>query len=100
MRIIDRRKYVSKYDQTAGVNYLVYNRNSWVSYDDKTTFQQKINFANERGLSGLLLWAVDMDDAHFTALKSVTGKDLVPKIGESSTLGYFNTDKYSANDAV
>ncbi|KAG9952210.1 glycoside hydrolase family 18 protein, partial [Aureobasidium melanogenum] len=89
----NKGKYVSKYDQTAGVNYLVYNRNSWVSYDDKTTFQQKINFANERGLSGLLLWAVDMDDAHFTALKSVTGKDLVPKIGESSTLGYFNTDK-------
>ncbi|KAI4763235.1 glycoside hydrolase [Aureobasidium sp. EXF-3400] len=89
----DKDKYVSKYDQTAGVNYLVYNRNSWVSYDDKTTFQQKIDFANKRGLAGLLLWAVDMDDAHFTGLKSITGKDLIPRIGESATLGHFNTDK-------
>lgn len=85
--------FITKYDETAGVNYLVYDQNSWVSYDDKTTFQQKIDFANERGLAGPLVWAVDMDDAYFTALKSVTGKDITPTIGESATLGNFNTDK-------
>lgn len=49
---------------------------SWVSFDDKTTFQQKIDFANERDLRGLLIWAIDQDDDSLTALKAVTGKDI------------------------
>ncbi|KAJ5399170.1 hypothetical protein N7465_009659 [Penicillium sp. CMV-2018d] len=82
------------YDNVAGVNYMVYNEGkSWVSFDDKTTFQQKIEFANARGLNGLFIWAIDLDDDNFTALKSVTGTDLTPIVRESSTLSYFNIDK-------
>ena len=64
-----------------------------VSFDDKTTFQQKIDFANQNGLNGLFIWAIDLDDSTYTALKAVTGRDLTPSVGESSTLGYFNVDK-------
>ncbi|KAI3272712.1 CAZyme family GH18 [Penicillium roqueforti] len=82
------------YDNVAGVNYMVYNEGkSWISFDDKTTFQQKIDFANARGLNGLFIWAIDLDDDNFTALKSVTGTDLTPIVRESSTLSYFNIDK-------
>ncbi|KAK6216415.1 hypothetical protein LQW54_003619 [Pestalotiopsis sp. IQ-011] len=49
---------------------------SWVSYDDKTTFEQKIDFANKRGLRGLLIWAIDQDDDNLTGLKAVTGQDI------------------------
>lgn len=64
-----------------------------VSYDDKRTFQRKIDFANSQGLNGLFIWAIDMDDLSYTALKSVTGKDLAPVFLQSKTLDYFNIDK-------
>jgi hypothetical protein len=60
--------------------------------DDKTTFQQKIDFANARGLNGLLIWAIDQDDDSFTALKAVTGKDLAPTVAESDTLGQWSSN--------
>ncbi|OQE13828.1 hypothetical protein PENFLA_c043G08195 [Penicillium flavigenum] len=85
---------VQMYDPEAAVNYLIYDQGkSWVSYDDKRTFQQKIDFANSQGLNGLFIWAIDMDDISYTALKAVTGKDLAPVIGQSATLDYFNIDK-------
>jgi hypothetical protein len=61
--------------------------------DDKTTFQQKIDFANARGLNGLLIWSVDMDDSSFTALKAVSGKDLTPTIAQSDTLGQWSRNE-------
>jgi chitinase len=60
----------SVYDADAAVNYLVYNQTSWVSFDDRTTFQQKIDFANDRGLRGLFIWAIDQDTADFAARPS------------------------------
>jgi chitinase len=83
----------SVYDADAAVNYLVYNQTSWVSFDDRTTFQQKIDFANDRGLRGLFIWAVDQDTDDFAALKAVTGKDIAPSIDESSTLGGWDVSK-------
>jgi hypothetical protein len=68
------------------------NSNLGVSYDDKATFQQKIDFANARGLNGLFIWAVDMDDASFSALRAVTGKDIIPTVSESQTLGNWNVN--------
>ncbi|KAK8103189.1 glycoside hydrolase family 18 protein [Apiospora sp. TS-2023a] len=84
------------YDKEAGINYMVYKSGSddrhysWVSYDDKTTFQQKIDFANQRGLKGLLIWAVDQDDDSLTALKAVTGKDIMARTAMSKTYGEWN----------
>ncbi|KAF7131458.1 hypothetical protein CNMCM5793_004683 [Aspergillus hiratsukae] len=81
------------YDPVAGVNYMVYGGTNWISFDDKTTFQQKVDFANARGLNGLFIWAVDLDDTSFTALKSVTGKDLAPTVAQNSTLSHFALDE-------
>ncbi|KAI1340016.1 hypothetical protein F5Y15DRAFT_423445 [Xylariaceae sp. FL0016] len=61
-------------DTTAGVEYMVYNRNQWVSYDSATTFEAKIDYANEMGLAGLMVWAIDQDDPNLTALKAITDK--------------------------
>lgn len=77
------------YDEEAAVKYLVYAGNLWVSYDDKTTWQQKIDYANEVGLKGLFIWAVDQDDISLSALKAVTGKDITPSPKQSSTLGFW-----------
>ncbi|KAL6693261.1 glycoside hydrolase family 18 protein [Trichoderma pleuroticola] len=48
------------WDEVAGVKMLVYDSNNWISYDDSTTFQQKVDFANQRGLAGLMIWASDV----------------------------------------
>jgi GH18 family chitinase len=83
------------YDAAAGINYVTYPSNSgmaWVSYDTTTTFQQKIDYANKKGLAGLFIWAVDQDDESLTALKGLTGKDLVSQVKKSDTLGAFNLD--------
>jgi chitinase len=63
------------HDETAGVNYMVYGGNNWISYDDRRTFQQKVDFANKRGISGLLIWAIDLDTEDLDALKAITGRN-------------------------
>lgn len=37
------------HDKTAGVKYLTFDENQWVSYDDQETLQTKVDFANEQG---------------------------------------------------
>jgi len=39
---------------------LVFNHDQWISYDDKDTFQQKIDWANDIGFGGSLIWASDL----------------------------------------
>lgn len=72
--ILKRTKAKPTYDKTAGVQYVVFNGNQWVSYDDVKTIQQKIDFARDKGLSGLMTWAIDLDDSKSTLLKTMTGK--------------------------
>jgi chitinase len=60
-------------DKGAAVRYLVYGNSSWVSYDDDVTFAAKIDYANKMGLAGLMIWAIDLDDAKQDALKAVSG---------------------------
>ena len=38
----------------------------WASYDDLPTFKMKIDYANEVCLGGIMVWAVDLDDANAT----------------------------------
>lgn len=45
--------------------------------DDAETFKQKIDFANEQGLSGLLIWAIDQDTQDLEALKGVVAPKTV-----------------------
>jgi len=54
------------HDTAAAVNYLVFDKDQWVSYDDKVTFKQKVDWANSVGIGGSLIWASDLgrtDDA-------------------------------------
>jgi chitinase len=63
-------------DEDAAVKYLVYNDNSWISYDDAETFRLKIDYANSMGLGGLMVWAIDQDDSSLTALRAITDSAL------------------------
>lgn len=46
---------VEAYDETAGVRWLTYNTNQWVSYDDGVTAQQKMALANSLCLGGIMI---------------------------------------------
>ncbi|GFP57665.1 endochitinase [Trichoderma asperellum] len=57
-------------DTTAGVEYMVYEGNQWLS---ATIFAAKIKYANELGISGLMIWAIDLDDGNLDTLTAVVG---------------------------
>ncbi|KAJ5598379.1 hypothetical protein N7537_008463 [Penicillium hordei] len=59
------------YDKENAIKYLVWDENQWISYDDQQTFQQKIKLFNEKGLGGLLIWAIDQDTRNLDALRGV-----------------------------
>lgn len=61
----------SVYDKTAGVKYLAWDQDQWVSFDDAETFKQKIDYADKNGLLGVLIWSLDLDDASNDALNAV-----------------------------
>ncbi|KAI0141566.1 hypothetical protein GGR57DRAFT_487122 [Xylariaceae sp. FL1272] len=69
--IRDQYNLVTVDDDKAKVNYFTYNQDQWVSYDDVTTLRAKIDYANENGLLGIFIWALDQDDDDHTALDAV-----------------------------
>jgi len=70
-QIIHQGNLVPYYDKADAVKYITFNTNQWVSYDDQDTFQQKIKFANDLGLGGLLIWSIDQDTDDLEALRAV-----------------------------
>ncbi|GKZ53812.1 hypothetical protein AnigIFM49718_008597 [Aspergillus niger] len=49
------------YDRAAAVKYYTFDNDQWFSYDDGSTFAQKIAWANEVGLGGAMIWGSDLD---------------------------------------
>lgn len=64
------------HDKEAAAKYFTFSRDHWVSFDDKDTLKQKVDWANEIGLGGVMIWAVDHDDKKFSALKGLLGMNL------------------------
>ncbi|KAI0888397.1 glycosyl hydrolases family 18-domain-containing protein [Annulohypoxylon maeteangense] len=60
--IIDQHSLKPSWDKTAGVKWITWDSNQWVSYDDDDTFAQKKSFANDRCLGGMMVWAIDQKD--------------------------------------
>ena len=70
----NRNGYTVYRDKTAHAPYL-YNRETgeWISYDDPESVADKVRYAREHGLSGVMYWEHSCDptrallDAMFTA---------------------------------
>ncbi|GAB1211735.1 hypothetical protein ATERTT37_000859 [Aspergillus terreus] len=56
------------HDEDAAVKYFTFSNDQWVSFDDDETFKQKVDWANDVGLGGLMIWSIDQDDKQFSAL--------------------------------
>ncbi|KAK5011402.1 hypothetical protein LTR28_003418 [Elasticomyces elasticus] len=64
------------WDKTAAVKYFTFSTDQWVSYDDADTLKQKVDWANSVGLSGVLIWASDLDDDKYTAHAGLVGRSV------------------------
>lgn len=60
--VVSKNKLKPSWDKDAGVKWITWDRDQWVSYDDDDTFQQKRDFANKRCLGGTMVWAMDQVD--------------------------------------
>ncbi|KAJ5653046.1 hypothetical protein N7490_000049 [Penicillium lividum] len=64
-------------DDTAAVNYMVWDAaTQWVSFDTNVTFQQKIAYANEVCLGGVMIWSLDQDTYDWQALSGLLNKEV------------------------
>ncbi|KAK8102995.1 glycoside hydrolase family 18 protein [Apiospora sp. TS-2023a] len=71
-RILASGIATESYDEKAGVKWMQWNSNQWVSYDDGVTMQQKMSLANQRCLGGIMIiylltdlackWSIDQDN--------------------------------------
>ncbi|KAJ6033310.1 chitotriosidase-1 [Penicillium canescens] len=76
--IIRKEHKNATYDHDAAVNWITYgdDLDNWVSCDDAKTLKQKVEYADEVGLGGVMIWSVDQDNESFTALEGLIGKPL------------------------
>ncbi|KAH7384645.1 hypothetical protein BKA66DRAFT_608810 [Pyrenochaeta sp. MPI-SDFR-AT-0127] len=58
-RIIEQKGLTPTFDEKAAVNWITWDSDQWVSYDDERTFALKIKYAEEKCLGGTMIWAVD-----------------------------------------
>ncbi|EAQ91551.1 hypothetical protein CHGG_03486 [Chaetomium globosum CBS 148.51] len=71
--IIQEKGLTPVFDQEAGVKYINWDGDQWVSYDDWETFALKKAFANSECLGGTMIWALDLDAFDHRSLWGVGG---------------------------
>ncbi|KAF5655126.1 glycoside superfamily [Fusarium sp. NRRL 25303] len=69
--LIRDKKLRPKLYKDAAIKTIQWNNDQWVSYDDKDTWKLKANFLKSQCLSGVLVWAVDYDDAKHSYSKGL-----------------------------
>ncbi len=60
--IIKKKNLKPVHDVKTGVNWITWDSDQWVSFNDETTFMQKRDFVNKQCLGGLMVWAIDQVD--------------------------------------
>lgn len=58
-------------DDAAASMYFAFGKDQWVSYDSVKTIKDKVDYANDKGLLGLFIWALDLDNDQYDALGAV-----------------------------
>ncbi|TEA20979.1 hypothetical protein C8034_v008330 [Colletotrichum sidae] len=61
-RILASDTATESYDEKAGVKWMHWNKDLWVSYDDGTAMQQEMNLASRRCLVGVIKWSIEQDN--------------------------------------
>ncbi|KUI70319.1 Chitotriosidase-1 [Cytospora mali] len=102
MSIVSQGESVPIWSEKDAVMYMTYDDGgSWISFDNNQTFQQKVEFANNHCLGGVMIWAVDLDTYDWQALsglldKSVDGSELLSGGSQSNETQEELATAYSA----
>lgn len=64
-------------DAGAAVEIVTWDTDQWVSWDDTTTLGMKVDYANERCLGGVMIWAIDLDDGTLIKSLAETGRGTI-----------------------
>ncbi|KAK3313314.1 glycoside hydrolase superfamily [Apodospora peruviana] len=93
-------------DPVAGVQIVTWDENQWVSWDDTTTLKMKVDYANQRCLGGVMVWAVDLDDGTLIKSLAETGRattiildkepDIIPCFGSDNWQGLGDNNSTSS----
>ncbi|CZT06465.1 uncharacterized protein RAG0_12166 [Rhynchosporium agropyri] len=67
--IIKQKNLTPIKDEKAGVKWIHWDNDQWVSYDDSETLVMKKAFANSRCLGGSMIWALDQVDQKANSLQ-------------------------------
>ncbi|KAK2853243.1 hypothetical protein FQN49_005269, partial [Arthroderma sp. PD_2] len=59
-RVLKSKSPELVYNEEAGVNWITWDKDQWVSFDDARTLKQKASFANKLCLGGTFAWALDL----------------------------------------
>ncbi|KAJ5921194.1 CAZyme family GH18 [Penicillium verhagenii] len=76
------------YDATAGVRWLTFDSNQWVSFDDGVTMQQKITFANSQCLGGVMIWSIDQDNTAGESMNDLMGIGTANGVSEAAAASF------------
>ncbi|KAL4924010.1 uncharacterized protein BDV17DRAFT_295821 [Aspergillus undulatus] len=76
IEIMDDKGAELIWDEEAAVNWLTWDGYQWVSFDNEKTFRQKVDYANEVCLGGVMIWALDQDTYDWQALSGLIGQDV------------------------
>nr|WBV74231.1 putative chitinase [Pestalotiopsis kenyana] len=74
--LMDTANSILTWNEEAAVNWLTYDDDQWVSFDNEQTFQQKVDFANDHCLGGVMIWAVDQDTYDWQGLSALLGESV------------------------
>ncbi|KAE8326142.1 hypothetical protein BDV39DRAFT_193873 [Aspergillus sergii] len=75
-RIISKHNIVPTVDREAGVKWITFDNDQWVSYDDGETMQIKMDVANQLCLGGTLIWSLDQDSSTHSSSNDLAGLGL------------------------
>ncbi|KAI8944631.1 carbohydrate-binding module family 18 [Xylaria longipes] len=84
-------------DEEAAVMYYQFDTDQWISYDNEDTLREKVNFANNLGLRGLFIWAIDQDTLNSTLLDAVLQPEGLGKFGKHNGVGNDGQDWISGS---
>lgn len=72
-RIIAQYGLTPTFDEEAAVNWISWDSNQWVSYDNGPSIQLKLQRASGLCLGGAMIWAIDLDDSAGTSNEDTLG---------------------------
>ncbi|KXH60486.1 glycosyl hydrolase family 18 [Colletotrichum salicis] len=89
---IDSNSPTPIYDEKEKIMYFKYRGDQWVSYDNEKTIREKVEFANDLGLRGLFIWAIDQDNLDNDLLNAVLQPDGLGKFKKRNGVGADGSD--------